>query len=305
MSNKFIQFELWKDCRNNCKFCFLRGQKDHDKEESLDFIKDKLNSSYMDNYNEIGFIGGEIFDNQISDKVIRTKFYDLFHICREKIRLNKLDKIYVATALVYDVNEYLIPFIELLIEIDIIDKVLLCTSYDSKYRFRTKKMKDLWESNMKLLHKKYPQLKLHTEIIITQYFIDDVLSGAFSIEEFSNKFNTSIDYIEPTSGLYYLDKKECCKDMPDFFPSLNSFISFMEKTAILSNQIDLSKFLSMDIRSNTAYCTIDDNRVLIEDRTNSISEFIDHEKNQAKYEIGFIDSDYDMRTVVEQLYRSL
>ena len=39
--NKFIQFELWKDCSIGCKFCCNKGQPKIDKKELYEFWKDK------------------------------------------------------------------------------------------------------------------------------------------------------------------------------------------------------------------------------------------------------------------------
>ena len=50
---------------------------------------------------------------------------------------------------------------------DCITKTLLCTSYDSIGRFHTDEHRSMWIKNMKDIHIKYPELKLHTEIIIT------------------------------------------------------------------------------------------------------------------------------------------
>ena len=65
--NRFIQFELWKDCSLGCKFCFNKKQKDVNKIESLQFVLNKLDDSEMLDYNEIGFIGGEFFNNELKD----------------------------------------------------------------------------------------------------------------------------------------------------------------------------------------------------------------------------------------------
>ena len=67
--NNFIQYELWKSCRNHCKFCYNYGQEDKlTKIDSLNYFLNKLDEKEVDNYNEIGFIGGEFFDNQLEDE---------------------------------------------------------------------------------------------------------------------------------------------------------------------------------------------------------------------------------------------
>lgn len=57
---------MWKNCNNNCDFCFNRGFKKScvaEQIEILDFTLSKLMSPEADEYNEVGFIGGEFFDD--------------------------------------------------------------------------------------------------------------------------------------------------------------------------------------------------------------------------------------------------
>ena len=48
--NKFLQYEMWKDCCIGCKFCCNKGQPDLDKAESLRFILDKLDDKEVYDY---------------------------------------------------------------------------------------------------------------------------------------------------------------------------------------------------------------------------------------------------------------
>lgn len=298
--DNFIQYELWKDCKNGCKFCFNKGQPDLDKLKSLDFVKQKIQEPEVDDYNEIGFIGGEFFDDQLNDRKIWTKFIKLFDICKQKIDCGKLKKIYLTTSLIYDSKKLLVPFLDYLNDIDIINNLLICTSYESKYRFHTQSMLESWQHNMLFLHEKYPSLKLHTEMIVTQFFIDEVLNDKFSITDFKKKYHTEIDYIEPASGFYYIDKKDLCKDIKDFFPTKDSFIKFLIKTAIKNKEIQLYKFLSMNIRSDKVYCYLDGKLLCLDSRRKTNKGFVDAKKDaKIKYEMGFIDSDLKMIDVVK------
>ena len=291
--NRFIQFELWKDCSLGCKFCFNKKQKDVNKIESLQFVLNKLDDSEMLDYNEIGFIGGEFFNNELKDNDVKQLFYNLF----KKLSTMHFEKIYITGALMYDMQPYLIPFLNYLKKLKILEKVLLCTSYDLKYRFYTKEREDFWKNNMLTLHKIYPELKFHTETVITQYFIDSDFNDEFSITEFCNTYHTRLDYIEPTSGLYYKDKQECMKDIPDFFPTKDSFIDFMMKTGVESNEIDLKTFLSMEIRSNKLYYLDEGIRCVSANRRENDGMIVPKDSS-IKYEIGFADSDDNMPELV-------
>lgn len=290
--NKFIQYELWKECRNGCEFCFNRGQKSLDKIERLNYVIEKLNDPEVDEYNEIGFIGGEFFDIELRDEKVQRLFFQLFKICADKVQAGKLDKIYVTTGLIFDIQPYLIPFLEFLRIWGISDKTLLCTSYDTKYRFHTPEKEELWKNNMKYIHEHYNEVKLHTEIIVTQDFINKVLDETFSITKFKEEYNTGIDYIEPSSGFYFNDKKDAAKYLIDFFPTKSSFIKFLKKTVLENHEIDLTTFLSMEVRSDKIY-NIDYEPTVIENRRDINIRIVPKDKTK-KYEFGFIDSDDKM-----------
>ena len=102
--NRFIQFELWKDCKVGCKFCYNRGQQDVNKLESLRFVLDKLDDLEVLDYNEIGFIGGEFFNDEMSNLEVKELFYKLF----KKVSKMHFEKIYFTTALIFNINNFLI-----------------------------------------------------------------------------------------------------------------------------------------------------------------------------------------------------
>ena len=54
--NKFIQYQLWQDCRNGCKFCSERCQKLVDKKLALDFTINKLDDPEVFDYEEVGIM---------------------------------------------------------------------------------------------------------------------------------------------------------------------------------------------------------------------------------------------------------
>ncbi len=291
--NTFVQFELWKDCSLGCRFCCNKGQPKIDKIQSLNFILEKLDEEEIQSYNEIGFIGGEFFNGELKNSNVKELFYKIF----KKVSEINYQKIYITSALMFDITTYLTPFLDYLKELNVLDKVLICTSYDIEYRFRSNDTKELWKHNMKQLRNDYPQLGLHVETILTQSFINAVNDGTFNIKEFEQEYNVRIDYIEPSSGLYYKGKEDCSKDMPNFFPTKSSFVSFLKKVSVENNWIDLTSFLSMELRSNTLYYLVGNQRMCADNRRNGDGRCKlpteDH-----KYEIGFIDSNISMKNIV-------
>ena len=310
---KFIQYEIWKDCRNHCKFCYNYGQIDkYSKTQSLDYFLKKLDDPEVDNYDEIGFIGGEFFDNQLEDQKVREKFYKLFDKCAEKKKAGKLNKLYITTALMFDPKPYLFPFLDYLKELGLMNITLLCTSYDLKYRFRNQYKKELWESNMRALSELYPELTLHTEIIMTEFFMQAVLNDEFSITDFHNTFHTWIDYVHPQRWTSKLTKEQCHKILPDFFAHKDTLIKFLRKTAIEKHEINLDTFLAMNVRSDAFYCVYNDvdtkiygRRDLLESSQEIIDKYCEEHQElvpivQKMDETGFIDSDLKMHEVVKQ-----
>lgn len=288
--NKFVQFELWKDCKQGCKFCCNKGQPPVDKTVSCQYIMDVLKTLKPNEYDYIGLIGGELFNGEMELHM------NSFFLILRKIRDLNPKKIFIATSLLYNIGDYLLPCLKAIDKVlGCLDKIVICTSWDKAYRFKSKEQQLLWCKNMLYLGNKYPQVDLHTEIILTQCFIDFVNAGVWDIDMFKQVFRTSVDFIEPASGLYYKDKYECQKDISGFFPTKASFIEFLKN---MRDKIDLNTFLSMELRSDTLhYLCGNEHRVATNRR--STDGRVDMGDKSIKYDIGFIDSDESMRSVVE------
>ena len=287
--NKFIQFELWKDCSQCCPFCFNRGQLSIDKDESCKYVLEQLNNMQPNDYDSIGFIGGEFFNGEAQHNM--DGFYNIIKRCKE---LNP-KKIFITTNLTYNIKHYLIPFIKKLKdEYNILDKIVLCTSWDYEYRFKNTEEKSLWVKNMLWLGNHYPEIDLHVEMIMTQHLIDATLNYNFNFKLFQQIFRCSLDFIEPSSGLYFKDKYECQAELPGFFPTKSSFIKFLQKT---KDVLNLNKLFSMDYRSNELHYHEDGIRAVAKGRrlTEGRCELRDITR---KYDIGFIDSEDKMRDIV-------
>ena len=316
---KFIQYELWKDCCTHCKFCYNKGEPLTDKQfklERLAYIKGKLLSEECDLFDEIGFIGGEFFEKQLEDPDIRNGFYELFDICTDKYQRGKLNKLCVCTSLIFDLNKYFLPFVNYLYAKHLTDITLICTSYDTKYRFHTQDKEDLWKDNVILLHDKYDQLKIHTETLLTQDFINKVLSGEFKIQEFCKTYHTTIDYIEPSTGFYYADKYQMAKVLPDFYPTKESFFEFMYYTVCDERSISIQDLLNPFLRANVLYYTNNNEYMVIRGRQRNPDrrilkkvtvEDLDYGKEVRTvpqvlkdFDRGFIDSNMSMLDAVYQ-----
>lgn len=296
MMSKFIQFELWKDCKQGCKFCCNKGQLPVDKSESCKYILEKLNTLEAGEYDYIGLIGGEFFNGEYKDHK------DLFYqIVRKSIELSP-KKLFITTSLIFNIGKYLIPFLKWVeSELKAIDKVVLCTSWDAEYRFHTQEQRMTWNKNMLWLPNRFKGLELHVEMILTQHLIDLINDKGLNLDVFKRVFRCSIDFIEPSSGLYYTDKYECQKDIPGFFPTKASFVKF-----VLQNKdfLNLDTFLSMELRSDELYFLENGERRAALNRRAGDGRCELKDKSK-KYDIGFIDSDASMRDVVNLIREDL
>ena len=310
------EFLLWNTCKNNCKFCHQKANKgkfpgkfpeDEGKYESIKLVEKYIKEGNCKDSSDILMMGGELFDTKLSEKTERA-FMQLIDTIFTRLHNRKVFHFYFNSNLIYEDMSLLYKVLDRFFNFEHFCKnghwkcfvpenlVYFTTSYDIAYRFYTKEREDLWKNNMLKLHEIYPELRVHTETILTQFFIDAVNNDSFSITDFCNKYHTRIDYIEPGSGLYYHDKTDCSADLPGFFPTKSSFIKFIQKV-IKNGEIEPETFLSMELRSSKLYYIDDGRRFTFEDRRKSDGRGRPFDKTK-KYEIGFIDSEDTMKDVV-------
>ena len=294
--SKFLQYELWKNCRNNCKFCYNLGQKNFkDIKERIYSIISNLDKFDSDKFSDFGITGGEFFDGQLQQLNIKNEFYELISKICQLIKENKIKRFLVTTALMHEDSRDIEEFIQFLKKKKCLEKVLFCTSYDTKYRF-TDKTLSYWKTNIKKLYKKH-KIHLHTEIIMTDDFICSVLDGNIDIVEFEKTYNTAVDFIQP-SVPFGLDisKHEFEKRVPGFFPKRNNFLQLLEKW--ICSGYNLSRLLCIDDHSNEMHGVINGEPKTIYDR-DIVEKYISPYRNADQ--VGYIDSDKFMRKDVEAL----
>lgn len=298
MSNNFLQFELWKECNNNCRFCFSRLQKDVDKVNSMEEIYKILSSSIVHEYDIIGFIGGEFFNGQINTNKIHDKFYLLINKIIEYLNNNTIKQFYITATLIQNSHDDLIEFLDYIESHNLIDRILLCTSYDVKYRFHNNRGKELWEQSIKLLHDKYPRLKIHVEIICTQALIDAMMNNEFDLVEFKKEFNVDVDFLEPNTAFETVE--EFKKRLPVFLPTRNSFLMWVKRFCVVERIVDINTLFDPTIRSNTCFYHVDGKLIKIDNR-HSGDRQIGFEQIEIKPHFGYSDSEIDIRDDVKNI----
>lgn len=297
MSLNNIQFELWKNCTNGCNFCFNKGLPCSTKEDKVRILKEvryrlvRLNYDY---YDKIGFIGGELFGNQLEDEDVFKEFYKLFELCICLLQDKRINQINFTSNLLAEDNSKMYQILDLIKLSGLLNRFELCTSYDTKYRF--KENLTIWHKNLLYIKENYPDLQTHIEILPTQDFCEKCLSGEFDYNTFKETYQSAIDYSDLNSGFYYKDKFEMDKEVPDFFPKRSTFLKWV-KRGLAENWFKIEDICNYDVFFNELYML---------DKTNHFIQYIRHgHDEQMPYGIinqsDYIDSDVPMYKDLEML----
>ena len=293
-----IQFELWKNCTNGCDFCFNKGLPCSSKESKIRILKEvryrlaRLNYEY---YDKIGFIGGELFGNQLEDEEVFIEFYKLFEMCIYLLQENKINQINFTSNLFAVDNSRMYQILDLIKSSGLLNKFELCTSWDSKYRFKQDNL-SIWHKNIIYIKENYSELQTHIEILPTQDFCEKCLSGEFDYDKFKDMYNSAIDYSDLNSGFYYKDKFEMQKEVPDFFPKRSTFLKWVRK-GLSENWFKIEDICNYSIFFNELYML---------DKTNHFIQYIRHgHDEQMPYgrinQSDYIDSDVPMYKDLERI----
>ena len=303
MNKNNIQFELWKNCTNGCDFCFNKGCPCSTKEDKIRILKEvqyRLENLNLDRYDKIGFIGGELFGNQIEDDDVFEEFYSLFELCMLYIQGGYINQVNFTTNLLNKNNDRLYTILNRLEMYGILNKFELCTSYDTKYRFKDKLSHFRWHKNMIYIQERYPELQLHIEILPTQDFCEKCLSGEFDYERFKSVYKTAIDYSDLNSGFYYKDKFEMEEHVPGFFPKRNTFLQWV-KEGLKKDWFRIEDICNYDVFFNELYML---------DGTNHFIQYIrhGHDKQMPYGQVNrsdYIDSDVLMYDDLQKLKKRM
>lgn len=293
---KLVQFELWKNCNNCCEFCFNKGflrNNDDDKKHKIQSILSFLDSDEIVDYNAVGLIGGEIFDKNLYSEEILEYIHILSDKLAKMLETQQIKQVWFATGLMFDSFSTIKSVLDKFDSHGLTKNVLICTSYDTRGRFTGNK-EEVWEKNIELLHKHYPEMPIHVETIVTQDFIDKVLNKAFDVDKFCKELDIHMDFLEPNCGFHYPNKYEHLKALPWFYPTRESFLKFLQE-CYRSSSIINKDFLSSHTRSYTLY--MDDGK--------GYSKFTNRAKKDTSLpcdidnQNGYADSEIEMRKDVE------
>lgn len=251
MTNNIIQYCPWIDCNVGCDFCFVYGQPDVDKVKSLQYILSLLKLPEAREADGFGLIGGEFFQNQLSSPSVKELFYELVDRILGMTVERNLPTFWIATSLIFKMDKELLPLLEHIREKQLLDRILLCTSWDSIYRFKSRRAEKLWECNVLRLHELYPELRIHVETVLTEHFMNLYLEGGYDKWEFEGRLGVRVDYLEPNTGFQGI--KNFVDRVPNFLAKRATFLRFVREIVSTWPAQDKMDFLSPHIRSNVVY----------------------------------------------------
>ena len=264
LDSRVIQFEIWNECNNGCKFCFNRyvyDLSDEQKLRSLNIVLQKISDlEIYKTYNKIAFIGGEFFQGQLRNNEVREAFFKTIDKINELLEAGYIEEFWITATLTIGKQEDLF---ELFKRIKKHSAIWICTSYDAVGRFTPEKLL-AWQENMQAIKAYDPSIRINVTTIITGQFADDYLSGKFKLDEFRSKYQCA--WFSKTPLLPAgcgMTKAEYNKTIPNFFPSRKPFLSFLTMFRQQESAFDYDKLYGSEFRSNALIKTYSDDQMLV------------------------------------------
>lgn len=191
----------------------------------MQVCKDMLTSNFLDEFDRVRFIGGEIFDKSIELLHVEDDFYDLIDICINHLKTGKLDKVCFLTNFIYQDRKYLKKTIDIFEKEGFLDRIGIDTSYDWEGRF-TEETKKWWWDNIKWLNTNYPTIKVHVGMIMTQPLITKMTKEW--LDDFFNTLpNVQITFNELDTGAE-MEYTKITRSYHDLFPHRSDFLKFLK-----------------------------------------------------------------------------
>ena len=251
---KQLQFELWQECNNLCKFCYLgrenRKTPDELKKTAIRSAIEKI--SDLNNYPEydtIGLIGGEFFQGQLSNPEVKNLFFELIDKINWLQENLYIKHIWICATLTIGDQKDLYDTID---RIKNKDSIWICTSYDTKGRFHTTSHEENWKFHMKKIHETYPEILFNVTTILTQDCIEKYLSNELSFKDMMSVYNCKFFFKQCGAGACG-NKQQMNAVLPWFFPKRSTFLEFLNKFHEEESEDMWSKLFNIVYRADTLY----------------------------------------------------
>ena len=223
-----VQYGIWSNCSNKCDFCLIEKHYYRTPEQMVGYLQELIDNIKIQDWankfsDGISLLGGELYF--ITDKAVQDKFMELIDVIIEyvlKVSKNPNCKYSTVTNGIYEPS-FLYRVIDRIIEKAGIQYVDVNFSYDLKYRFHSEEARKQCLQNIIDFHKRY-NYRIGVQMILTQYLINMINSGEFTIDKWQNE-------IAPGSILEFLypHKIHTGIVLDDFNFKRADFIKFMRK----------------------------------------------------------------------------
>lgn len=201
--NNMVQYGMWSNCSNNCKFCLLKNKKYSTKLQMLDMIQSVRNNidcvDWKTEFSSgISLLGGELY--YITDTEIQDSFLKLIDVIIKKILKvseNPNCRYSTVTNGLYEPT-FLYKVIDKIVSEVGIEKIDVNFSYDLKYRYKSIDDSKLAIKNINNFHNRY-NYKVNVQMILTQYVINLWKLGKFDLDNFikSNIPGNTLTFLYP------------------------------------------------------------------------------------------------------------
>ena len=262
-----LQFELWQQCNNHCKFCYNSLRLDHTPDEikmkSMNGALEKISdTSIYDKYDTLAYLGGEFFQGQLNTQEIHDKFFELMYKTEELYEQGYITEIWIYATMTIGDQKDLFDTLKIF-EKPINDgNFWILTSYDTHGRFHTPKMEETWHNTMRKMRDLYPNLRLNVTSILSQDLITKYLAGTFSFKKIMNDYDCVFFLKQPGNGDF--TKEEMEKRVGNFFLKRNDFIKFLRKFKNEESDDMWTKLFNIKYRADTLYRNYNDPMRLME-----------------------------------------
>lgn len=173
-----MEYLLWSNCSNNCKFCWQKRLKNEatwlTDEEKIDSINRCKQAIDQLGYTDILVVGGEVYSPHTSE--VDTALRSLFDKIAQRVKQDQTRFFYVNTNLIYqdlDNIEYLIRAFD-----GYEEHIKFTTSADAYGRFNEDcgaygiETENIVSQNLVYLTTKYPRLNVVVNTIMTKQFYE-------------------------------------------------------------------------------------------------------------------------------------
>lgn len=230
--DKCLQFELWYECNSKCKYCYLEkdvlNTPDAIKLRNLQAVIDKISDlSIYKTYNKLSYLGGEFFQGQMKNPLVKEKFMELMDKTNWLLQNGYIKCVWLYATLTIGDQKDLYETLDRFTFKK--GQFWILTSYDTIGRFHSQKMEDNWKYHMKKIRELYPDILFNTTTIITGDFIEKYFNGEFSFKTFGEEFDTVFFIKYPWLPSNFKSKEEFNKYLPKFFPTRTQFLNFLKK----------------------------------------------------------------------------